>query len=760
MGTQRSFCNSGCTATSNKEREYRSTCEQGNDRQEDSKREESKISKMSETEDKVYIKVPTFDGDKEKWLIFKAKMESYLAQKDMVVLLSFTGEVPKDTEIWTADELKDAANKRKLTVQRQNRRAAGTLLGCINTSTQHGEAAFHLVQKFMDPSTGYAGGNFKKAWAAMTKRYEDTDTVSKADLKRMYFETMMEPDEAPSLFIVKMEKLRSKLANEAAFTMTDDEFMLDILAKLPKGKQEGEMGPYQIEKRIIEPLIVSTTIAYDLDRLTLDLEKVYNDIHGEKDDDEGNGKGKKEHTDRAFAAYTKQFKGRCRKCGKYGHMAKDCRNPGNGNQGGNGGRSFSEKKKFTGKCFYCDKPGHQKKDCRKRIADQRNRTNDQGNRASEPDEIAFCAIEEGPNVDRWRKESREAMNAQGWGDEDSDSDDSSVPPPPLIQVRLVPVDDTDSESETSSEGPPPLIHRKMMQEDSSDEDGDSDDESTIPPPVVRPILDRKNTSESESSEEDSKPPPLITRKVSNASISSDKGSLPSLRPREQTEGADTASMPTLLHDDDSSSSSGSVPSLVTDPRLKVGSKASSTDEIDFDDAMVKENEIVDNAKIEIIGMELIESDHSASIVHDRARRCERERIISVVSKNECEHCEQGSGFPNECMGQRMETPVVKSDSRPKIHEVSSTVTPIKAVTTLDPPTGTDPSGRHIDDDIPTRNQDDDNAVENLKKGRHGKKKKQKREQSRFSRTVKNRGRRKKWCAEQRRNHDGCPFQRR
>ena len=83
------------------------------------------------------------------------------------------------------------------------------------------------------------------------------------------------------------------------------------------------------------------------------------------------------------------------------------------------------------------------------------------------------------------------------------------------------------------------------------------------------------------------------------------------------------------------------------------------------------------------------------------------------------------------MGQRMETPVVKSDSRPKIHEMSSTVTPIKAVTTLDPPTGTDPSGRHIDDDIPTRNQDDDNAVENLKKGRHGKKKKQKREQSRF-----------------------------
>ena len=68
---------------------------------------------MSETEDKVYIKVPTFDGDKEKWLIFKAKMESYLAQKDFITLLSYTGDIPKDSNIWTNDKLKDTVNKRK-----------------------------------------------------------------------------------------------------------------------------------------------------------------------------------------------------------------------------------------------------------------------------------------------------------------------------------------------------------------------------------------------------------------------------------------------------------------------------------------------------------------------------------------------------------------------------------------------------------------------------------------------------------------------
>jgi hypothetical protein len=34
-------------------------------------------------EEKVYIKVPTFDGKKSKWTVFKSKMKSYLAQKDM-----------------------------------------------------------------------------------------------------------------------------------------------------------------------------------------------------------------------------------------------------------------------------------------------------------------------------------------------------------------------------------------------------------------------------------------------------------------------------------------------------------------------------------------------------------------------------------------------------------------------------------------------------------------------------------------------------
>ena len=296
----------------------------------------------------------------------------------------------------------------------------------------------------MDKDGGYAGGNFKKAWEAMIKRYEDTDVILKSDLKQLYYETKMDADDVPSLFVVTMEKLRNKLANEASFKVSDEDFMLDILAKLPKGKQEGEMGPYQIERRIIEREIKNPATSYDLEALTLDLEKVYNDINGKKDEDDDD-RGEKEHTDKAFAAYSKQFKGRCRKCGKYGHMGKDCRNQGNGHQGGNKqsgykGKHSKDTKRFTGKCFYCNKPGHLKQDCKKRIADQK-KADDQGNRASEADEIAFCAIEECSIMEKWRQASRDPLNARGWGYEDSESDCSSsdsnsTGPPPLVPGRL------------------------------------------------------------------------------------------------------------------------------------------------------------------------------------------------------------------------------------------------------------------------------------------------------------------------------------
>jgi hypothetical protein len=55
-------------------------------------------------EEKVYIKVPIFDGKKSKWPVFKSKTKSYLAQKDMGEILTYRGRIEPDTMQFTDQE--------------------------------------------------------------------------------------------------------------------------------------------------------------------------------------------------------------------------------------------------------------------------------------------------------------------------------------------------------------------------------------------------------------------------------------------------------------------------------------------------------------------------------------------------------------------------------------------------------------------------------------------------------------------------------
>ena len=139
-------------------------------------------------EDKVYIKVPTWDGKKKTWPFFKVKMLSYLAQKGLIELLSYKGEIDRDDKTYTNEEKKSAAVKVAMTLKNQNRKAAGVLLSCIDVDTEDGMSAFAVIEEFVNAEEGYAGGHFIKAWNALIKRYEDKDTIDVADLKQTYVE--------------------------------------------------------------------------------------------------------------------------------------------------------------------------------------------------------------------------------------------------------------------------------------------------------------------------------------------------------------------------------------------------------------------------------------------------------------------------------------------------------------------------------------------------------------------------------------------
>jgi hypothetical protein len=61
-----------------------------------------------------------------------------------------------------------------------------------------------------------------------------------------------------------------------------------------------------------------------------------------------------------LAIYSGQFKGKCKNCGKIGHILFQCKHRGNQNGGNNGRNTIG-----SIYCTYCCKPGHVKQNCLK-----------------------------------------------------------------------------------------------------------------------------------------------------------------------------------------------------------------------------------------------------------------------------------------------------------------------------------------------------------------------------------------------------------
>jgi len=88
---------------------------------------------MTDNDEKIFVKVPTFDGRKSKWTFFKSKMISYLAQKNMGEMLTYAEEIENDTKSWSADERKTDEVKKAIKMRTMNKKAAGVLLNCMDT---------------------------------------------------------------------------------------------------------------------------------------------------------------------------------------------------------------------------------------------------------------------------------------------------------------------------------------------------------------------------------------------------------------------------------------------------------------------------------------------------------------------------------------------------------------------------------------------------------------------------------------------------
>ena len=110
-----------------------------------------------------------------------------------------------------------------------------------------------------------------------------------------------------------------------------------------------------------------------------------------KSDSESSSSGTKD------ALSATQFKGRCRRCGTFGHKAVDCPEKKN-DQKPTSNDSISTKtpKKFNRNCYYCSKKGHREADCFKKKWDSK--SGNLGKESEKSTEVMLCGFCEDQDI--------------------------------------------------------------------------------------------------------------------------------------------------------------------------------------------------------------------------------------------------------------------------------------------------------------------------------------------------------------------------
>ena len=297
---------------------------------------------------KEYVKIPSFNGEEDEWNAWSDVFISVMEQKGYEVLVDCLDdenvEIPMDGKKCKEDSIEEILKK-------QNRKASTYLLTAMNRKVDKGKEAFDIVQLYKDKTIGYKSGNFKLAWKALEDLYNSDDPTSKTDLKKMYdgMELKYGSEERPAKFISELRGLKKKLAKVGRI-ISEEDFMTDILSKLPPPSKPGEDAPYATIQQLIEKDLEERP-----DKMTVTkIQKLLTARHKAlfqigKDEEE-------------IELSANQVKVKCFKCGDWGHKSYDCpdkKSPNDNKSGSYQGR-FGRKDM---KCLFCGKPNHSAQNC-------------------------------------------------------------------------------------------------------------------------------------------------------------------------------------------------------------------------------------------------------------------------------------------------------------------------------------------------------------------------------------------------------------
>ena len=303
------------------------------------------------------IRVINFDGKVESWREYKLK---FLARAKMLgyrEALLGTIEVPDESE--NIDETTVVGKAKKKNRDANDSAYAALCLSCSGVS-------FGCVERSVTDKL--PSGDAALAWKNLCTKYEPSTKMSIVALKKEFAECKLESVKSdPDEWYTKLEHIRVRIAgaNEGQ-KIDDDAMMAHMLANLPRGYSE-----------------LITTIEYEMEssKSTMTVDQLIDRIRNfyrrkfanlNKSGDNGE--------DIALVA----FKGNCRKCGKQGHKANECKTKSSSDSGGN---SKSDKE-----CTYCHKKGHTEDYCwKKKKADSKAESKAESTKKNEPADIALTS---------------------------------------------------------------------------------------------------------------------------------------------------------------------------------------------------------------------------------------------------------------------------------------------------------------------------------------------------------------------------------
>ena len=215
------------------------------------------------------------------------------------------------------------------------------------------DVSFGLVNEAV--SSTYPEGDARSAWGRLMQRYESQTNASRVKLMGQFTSSRLRKNnQDPDPWISELELMRIRLKKMGS-DIDDEYLMMHIMNNLPSA-YDGLME--NLEDKLdsaLDPLTISVL----RDKISEKYERIKR-RHGVRDY-ESDSEDEEER-----ALFAKTFKGRCRKCGKFGHKAVQCesdttkapRNPSQGRDGGG-----SNRVKFKGKCNHCGKYGHKEAQC-------------------------------------------------------------------------------------------------------------------------------------------------------------------------------------------------------------------------------------------------------------------------------------------------------------------------------------------------------------------------------------------------------------